>query len=115
MTTNLILVIDIHGTIDQTGLERLRSHLGLAKQGRLSDDYDQGFGYRKIEIGAGQRINVGLYRQFDGSWILDASTRTADVGPEVLTRLRAELIDGIAAAGYEAVVRPKPTFGTSNR
>ncbi|MHC9292582.1 hypothetical protein ACRCUN_08930 [Mycobacterium sp. LTG2003] len=114
MATNLVLVIDIHGTVDQSGLERLRSHLRLKKQGRLSDDYDQEFGYRVIETSVGQRINVGLFRQFDGSWVLDASTSAADIGPEELSRLRAELVEGIAAAGYEAVVRTKPSFGTSN-
>ena len=42
--THLVLVIDIEGDVDQAGLERLRTHLNLTKQGRLSDDWDEEFG-----------------------------------------------------------------------
>lgn len=55
-----ILVIDIPSEVDQQGLERLRTHLGLRKQGRLSDDWDQEFGYRLSESASGHRIKVGL-------------------------------------------------------
>jgi hypothetical protein len=65
---HLILKIDIHGDVDQTGLNRLRTHLDLKKQGRLTDDWDQQFGYRKIERPGGQYTKIVLYRDFDGSW-----------------------------------------------
>jgi hypothetical protein len=35
----LILVIDIDGNVDQSGLERLRTHLDLKSHGRLTDDW----------------------------------------------------------------------------
>ncbi len=111
---HLVLKIDIRGDVDQSGLERLRTHLGLKKQGRLSDDWDQEFGYRKIERATGQHANMGLFRGFDGSWkvqVLD----TEKLGPNAdeIALLRAELVEGITAAGYEATVRAKPTFGTA--
>lgn len=111
---HLVLVVDIHGEVDQSSLERLRTHLDLKKQGRLSDDFDQEFGYRKIERSTGQYSNIGLFRNFDGSWkvqVLD----TEELNPKAdeLALLRAELVGGIEAAGCQATVRTKPTFGTA--
>jgi hypothetical protein len=112
---HLTLVIDIHGDVDQSGLDRLRAHLNLKKQGRLTDDWDQEFGYRIIQSGGGQRINIGLFRQFDGSWVVDASTSAPTISSDELALLRAELIEGIRAAGFGATVRAKPTYGTSKQ
>jgi len=107
----LVLVIDIDGDVDQSGLERLRAHLNLKKQGRLTDDWDQEFGYRTIEETSGQRINIGLFREFDGSWLVDASASDSEVSTEEIALLGAQLIQQIAAAGYQATMRAKPTYG----
>jgi hypothetical protein len=110
---HLVLVIDIHGDVDQPSLERLRAHLDLKKQGRLSDDWDQEFGHRKIERSSGQYTSIGLFRNFDGSWkvqVLD--TEKLDPKADELVQLRAELVGGIESAGFQATVRAKPTFGT---
>jgi hypothetical protein len=109
---HLILMIDIDGDIDQSGLDRLRTHLNLKKQGRLTDDWDQEFGYRIIQHAGGQRINIGLSRELDRSWLVDASASDPNVSSDELALLRAELIEGITASGYQATVRAKPTFGT---
>ena len=61
--THLVLVVDINGEVDQSGLERLRSHLDLKKQGRLSDDWDQEFGYRKIERSTASYTTMGLFQE----------------------------------------------------
>ncbi|WP_193043937.1 hypothetical protein [Mycolicibacterium baixiangningiae] len=53
-----ILVINIHRDVDQSGLERLRTQLSLRKFGRLTDDGDQQFGYRKIEQASGQYAEI---------------------------------------------------------
>jgi hypothetical protein len=111
---HLVLVIDIHGEVDQSSLQRLRSHLDLKKQGRLSDDWDQEFGHRKIERSSSQYTSIGLFRNFDGSWkvqVLD--TEELDPTGDKLALLRAELVNGIGAAGLQASVRTKPTFGTA--
>jgi hypothetical protein len=106
-----ILVIDIRGEVDPSGLDRLRTHIHLTKRGRLTDDWDQEFGYRIIDISNGQRINIGLFRESDGSWLVDASASSPNIDSDALTQLRTELVEGIAAAGYEATVRDKPTYG----
>lgn len=109
---HLALVIDIDGTVDQAGLGRLRAHLNLIKDGRLTDDWDQAFGYRKIERSAGKYLMIDLFREFDESWTLSVSgTEKRDPNDPELTSLRAELVDGITAAGYQATVRAKPTYG----
>ena len=72
--THLVLVIDIDGDVDQAGLERLRTHLNLKKQGRLSDDWDEEFGYRIVEEASGQRINIGLFRISNESWKISVLT-----------------------------------------
>jgi hypothetical protein len=111
---HLVLVVDIDGDVDQSGLERLRSHLGLKKQGRLSDDWDQEFGYRKIVRSTEQYANIGLFRNFDGTWIVQVlDTERLDPTVNELAVLRAELVEGITAAGYQATVRAKPTFGSA--
>ena len=107
----LVLLIDIDGDVDQPGLERLRTHLNLKKFGRLTDDWDQQFGYRKIERADGQYTKIVLYREFDGSWLVDVSASDSDVSTEEIALLRAELVRGLAAAGYETTVRAKPTYG----
>jgi len=110
---HLVLVIDIDGDVDQPGLERLRAHLNLKKQGRLTDDWDQEFGYRKIEAVDGQRTNIGLFRNFDESWKISVlATSQPDPTNDELAPLRTELVDGITAAGFQATVRAKPTFGS---
>lgn len=112
MARILVLVTDIDGDVDQSGLESLRAHLNLKKQGRLTDDWDQEFGYRIIEAASGQRTKIGLFRESDGSWLVDASTSGSDVSNDEIALLRAELVQGIAAAGYQATVREKPTYGS---
>jgi hypothetical protein len=108
-----ILVIDICGEVDQTGLNRLRAHLNLKKFGRLTDDWDQQFGYRKIERPGGQYRKIVLYRDFDGSWEIQAiDTEKPDPSANEIALLQAELVRGIEAAGYQAIVREKPTYGT---
>jgi hypothetical protein len=108
-----ILVIDIDGDVDQSSLERLQTHLNLTRRGRLTDDYDQEFGYRIIESASGQETNIGLFRNFDESWKISVmSTSQPDLGSDELALLRAELVEGITAAGFQATVRGKPTFGT---
>lgn len=108
-----MLVVDVHGAVDQYGLERLRAHLELQKRGRLTDDWDQAFGDRKMERAGGQYRKLGLYRQFDGSWIVSVSdTEKLDPNSADLVALRTELVGAIEAAGYEATIRAKPTYGT---
>lgn len=121
---HLILKIDIHGDVDQTGLERLRTHLRLQKQGRLTDDWDETFGKRFIEYPDGRSTKIALYRHAnDGSWTVNVST-TDPVsakehrpehhrGHDDVAELRAELVSGITAAGFQPSVRAKPTYGTS--
>lgn len=107
------LVIDIDGIIDQAGLDRLRAHLNLTKEGRLTDDWDQAFGYRKIDRSARKYLVIDLYRNFDETWKVSVSdTDMRDPKDPELTSLRAELVDGITAAGYQATVRAIPTGGT---
>ena len=110
----LVLVIDIHGEIDQSGLERLRSSLDLAQQGRLTDDWDQEFGHRRIDTANGTRFRIGLLRNFDGSWKIQVveSIRSETVSDE-FAQLRKRLLDGIKSAGYRAAVRDKPSFGSA--
>lgn len=109
-----ILVIDIHGEVDQSGLDRLRTHLKLKKYGRLTDDWDQQFGYRKIERSGGQYTKIVLYRDFDGSWEVQAiDTEKTDPNANEISLLRSELVRGIEAAGYQASVRTKPSSGTA--
>jgi hypothetical protein len=110
---HLVLVVDIDGDVDQSGLERLRTHLNLKKQGRLTDDWDEEFGYRIIEDASGQRINIGLFRNFDGSWKISVlATSQPDPSNDELAPLRAELVEGVTAAGFQATVRATPTFGS---
>lgn len=107
-----ILVIDIDGTVDQAGLDRLRTHLNLTRQGRLTDEWDEAFGYRKVDRSAGQYLRISLYRDFDESWEVSVSdTGQRDPNDPEITSLRAELVDGITAAGYQATVRAKPNYG----
>lgn len=94
-----------------SGLDRLRTHLNLTKFGRLTDDWDQQFGYRRIERANGQYTKIDLFRESDGSWLVDASTSGSDVSTEEIALLRAELVQGIAAAGYQATPRTKPNYG----
>lgn len=110
---NLILVIDLHERVDQANLEALRSHLNLTKQGRLSDDWDQAFGYRIIHQPSGERTIVHLYRQSDESWVVSVSTDGSPPSTSELSQLREELIHGITAAGLGSTVRVKPTYGSA--
>jgi hypothetical protein len=110
---HLVVVVDIDGDVDQPGLERLRTHLNLKGRGRLTDDWDQEFGYRTIEAADGQRTDIGLWREFDESWNVSVLANSQpDPGSDELASLRAELVEGITAAGFQATVRAKPTFGS---
>jgi hypothetical protein len=111
----LVIKIDIHGDVDQTGLERLRTHVGLKKQGRLTDDWDETFGKRIIRYPDGRSTKVALYRHStDGSWTVNVSTTEPDPSDDEVTELRTELVRGITAAGFQAAVRAQPTYGTTN-
>lgn len=108
----LILVIDIDGAVDQPGLERLRTQLNLKSHGRLTDDWDQKFGSRDIQLVSGQATSITLFRNVDETWKVQVSDAREDI-PNIdeLAMLRAELVQGITAAGYKASVRPKPSYG----
>jgi hypothetical protein len=108
----LILKIDIHGEIDQAGLDRLRIHLKLKKQGRLTDDWDETFGKSQIQFHDGRIAKVALYRHSeDGSWTVNVSAPEPGLSTDELAGLRTELVAGITAAGYEANVWDRPTYG----
>lgn len=108
-----ILVINIRGDVDQSGLERLRTHLSLKNFGRLTDDWDQQFGYRRIERASGQYTKIVLYREFDGTWQIQViDTEELDPKADDFKLLQAELVAGIAASGYQPTERAKPTHGT---
>lgn len=113
---HLVLVVDIQGRIDQEGLERLRANLSLKKQGRLTDDWDQEFGHRRITRSSGAYSSVGLFRNFDGSWKVQVTdTEKLDPNSTEIASLRNELVEGITKSGYQATVRAKPTFGAAPR
>ncbi|MEV3901200.1 hypothetical protein AB0K11_02660 [Mycobacterium sp. NPDC050551] len=82
----------------------------------MTDDWDQEFGHRTSQKRSGGQVKVILLRQFDGSWTLQVLD---DEEPEAsaveLAQLRSDLVSGVRAAGYEATVRQKPTFGTADR
>ncbi|MHA3023887.1 hypothetical protein ACXPWS_26900 [Mycobacterium sp. BMJ-28] len=106
---HLVLVIDIHGDVDQSGLDRLRASLGLHKQGRLSDDWDQEFGYRIDDSPGDGHFNTGLLRQFDNSWNLQIlSTSQFPSGSAELEKIGDELVRAVEAAGFRATVRNQP-------
>jgi hypothetical protein len=110
---HLILKIDIHGDVDQTGLEKLGAHLRLKKRGRLTDDWDETFGKRLIEYPDGRRIQIALFRHAnDRSWTVNVSTTDPVFANDDVTKLRAELISDITAAGFEASVT-KLRYGNS--
>jgi hypothetical protein len=109
----LILVIDIDGTVDQPGLERLRTHLNLKSHGRLTDDWDQKFGSRDIQPVSGQATSITLFRNVDATWKVQVSDTREDIpNTDELAMLRTELVQGITAAGFQATVRAKPSYGT---
>jgi hypothetical protein len=109
----LILVIEIDGDVDESGLDRLRTRLNLKGRGRLTDDWDQEFGYRTVEDASGQRTNIVLFRNFDESWKVSVHvTGQQEPSTDELALLRAALVEGIAGAGFRATVRAKPTSGS---
>jgi hypothetical protein len=63
-----------------------------------------------MESPPAQPIRIGLFREFNGSWVVDVSIASGAALPDV-DRLRTELIKAIGAAGYQARARSKPTFG----
>lgn len=105
----LALTIDIHGNVDQPGLDRLLASLGLHKQGRLTDDWDQEFGYRIEDRVSGEQTNIGLFRQFDNSWTLQMlSTSETAPGEADLAKIGDELVHAVEAAGFRAAIRDQP-------
>lgn len=109
---HLVLVVDIAGQVDQSGLNRIRENLNLRKQGRLTDDWDQTFGRRIIEQSDGQQVKITLFRNFDESWKIQVSaTEGFDLTSGAVAALKDEVLAGITAAGFQASARPKPTFG----
>ncbi|BCI52140.1 hypothetical protein NIIDNTM18_14180 [Mycolicibacterium litorale] len=112
MTMHDILVMDIRGDVDQSGLERLRTTLDLKKFGRLTDDWDQQFGYRRIARRGERYAKIVLFREFDGSWQLQViGTEGIEFTPDERATLEADLMSGIRAAGYQATVRNGPVSG----
>jgi hypothetical protein len=108
----LVLVVDIHGDIDESGLERLRDKLSLQKQGRLTDDWDQEFGHRQIDRSGGRCVHIGLFRNPDNSWKLQVlATEKRDPHDPELAALRVELTEAVQAAGFRPEARKKATFG----
>lgn len=96
-----IFKIGIQGSVDQDGLDRLRTELQLTKQGRLSDSWDEAFGKRFIEPSDGMGVRVSLYRDSDdGAWSVNVSATEPYPDQAYARALQAELIEGITSAGY---------------
>lgn len=108
----LKLKIDVRGNVDQAGLERLRTHLKLNKEGRLTDDWDEAFGKRQVQCPDGVDVRISLYRDADDhNWTVNVSA--TEPGPDgvYLEALKTELVEGIVAAGYTGHIRANPTYG----
>ncbi|RDI43583.1 hypothetical protein [Nocardia mexicana] len=92
--------IRIRENVDQCGLDRLRTALGLRACGRLSDDWDAEFGSRTLaDTGVGSTW-LTLSRTDEQRWYLrvsypeDRPPASADVAD-----WRREVTDGIHQAG----------------
>jgi hypothetical protein len=109
---HLVTRIRVHGHVDQQGLERLRAELRLTKQGRLSDDWDENFGNRRIERPSGESFKVSLYRHSaDGTWTVNVSTTQPLPDDREVAALRDRLVANVAAAGFQATSQPSPRYG----
>lgn len=104
MPLERILRVMLRGRVDHDRLVRLRDLLSLAPIGRLTDREDAEFGYRYVETDTGPRLEMDLWREGDNEWelvLLAPGTQVAEVDPELVVRLRGEVVAAAAEVGLE--------------
>jgi hypothetical protein len=107
-----LLNVKVDGEIDQTTLTSLQESLDLKKAGRLTDDWDQAFGYRYPRGGTDRSVSIDLYRDpWQVSFAYDESTPRPT--EEEIAQWKEEIVAGIQAAGLTPKV-VYPSAGASS-
>jgi hypothetical protein len=111
--TRTVLICKIAGEVNQERLIALREHLRLQRRGRLTDDWDAEFGWRRFEAGD-SLVSVELWRDNGGDeirWYVDVSADAA-LAATLLASLEREVRDAVTASGLAiSDVRYPDPFG----
>jgi hypothetical protein len=99
LTVHLAYVARLRGEVGQEALDLLRQRLELRKQGRLSDDWDQDFGYRTLRDEPGTPVQLQLSRQHDDLWQLELNYQGDPPSPETVERVRTEILSVAGETG----------------
>jgi hypothetical protein len=99
MAMDVVLLVALRGEVSQPTLDALREQLGLQRQGRLTDQEDELFGYRYLRDDPGNRVKVRLYRAAPDSWAVDLTSEQQNLPAEVRAGWRSEIEAAAARLG----------------
>jgi hypothetical protein len=90
--------------------------VGLRRRGRLSDDWDQEFGWREVRSREQGWVNLMLWRHEDDDWSVDLTFEKDPLPADEAEQLRQKVLDAAAAAGMTITAEsglewPKPGSG----
>ena len=77
--------------------------VGLHRRGRLSDDWDQEFGWRELRAREQGWVNLMLWRHEDDEWSVELTFETNPLPDEEAAQLRQEILDAAAAVNMTIV------------
>src|SRR5262245_41254623 len=96
--------VSLSGQVTDDVLTTLRDQLGLVARGRLTDDWDEEFGYRRFTVGD-TPAEIILWRRDSGaSWVVELAFVDAEPPEHAVAPLLAQIDRAAAAAGL-AVAR----------
>ncbi|QQG98774.1 hypothetical protein HBE99_19555 [Mycobacteroides chelonae] len=90
-----------------------REQVELKSAGRLSDDWDEEFGWRELRPRDQGWVNLTLWRWAEDDWLLKLTYEKDPLPAEEAEQLRRKVLDAAAAAGMTITAQsgmesPKP-------
>jgi hypothetical protein len=100
MVMHEALRVILSGEMPQEKLDNLRNLLGLTREGRLSDDEDAEFGYRRDRT---NRTKISLYRHTPAKWQVKMTYQSEPPPIEVVQQLRSDVLSAASHLGLTVV------------
>ncbi|MEU9702536.1 hypothetical protein [Streptomyces sp. NPDC047981] len=80
-------------------LSAFREEVGLARRGRLSDEWDEEFGRRELRSKEEGRVRLTLWRYADDDWTVSLTYERDPLPDAEVAELRRSILDAAARAG----------------
>ncbi|MET9609169.1 hypothetical protein ABZZ17_29595 [Streptomyces sp. NPDC006512] len=93
------LSVRLKGAFSKGGLSVFRDQVGLARRGRVNDDWDAELGRLELRAKEEGRVKLSLWRYADDDWLVSLVYARDPLPADEVEALRRRILDAAAHAG----------------